>query len=201
MQSQGRAALTPAPAKETGLRKVATTSQRQSRCIKVITYLSLVILAFDQASKFWAVTYLESRGTINLIGSFLRLNHTTNSGAAFNIGSNFTIFLTVFAIIVSAGLIIFARKIADKRWAIGFGGLLGGVLGNLSDRIFREPQFLHGHVVDFIEIPNWPIFNVADIAITSSGAFIAYLLFKDIKPFATFADSNLRNEDDDGDMA
>ena len=83
---------------------------------------------------------------------------------------------------------IFARKIIDQRWALGFGILIGGVLGNLSDRIFREPQFLHGHVIDFIQIPNWPIFNVADIAITTSGALISYLLFKDVKPFATFSD-------------
>lgn len=197
MQGQGRAALRPAPSREPGLGKVATTLERQSRCIKVISLLALTVLALDQASKFWAVTSLESRGPINLLGSFLRLNHTTNSGAAFNIGSNFTIFLTVFALIVAAGLIVFARKIAETRWAIGFGGLLGGVLGNLSDRIFREPQFLHGHVVDFIQLPNWPIFNVADMAITSAGVLIAYLLFKDIKPFATFADSHESSDDDE----
>lgn len=180
---------------------MSTTSERQLRCLKAVASIALLLLALDQSSKFWAVTYLESRGTINVLGSLLRLNHTTNSGAAFNIGSNFTIFLTVFAIIVSAGLIIFARKIVDMRWAVGFGGLLGGVLGNLSDRIFREPQFLHGHVVDFIQIPNWPIFNVADMAITGSGALIAYLLFKEIKPFASFADSNKDLDDDGGAIA
>lgn len=123
-----------------------------------------------------------------MIGSLLRLNHTTNSGAAFNIGSNFTIFLTVFALIVTTALVIFARKVIEQRWAMGFGILLGGVLGNLTDRVFREPQLLHGHVVDFIQIPNWPIFNIADIAITISGMLIAYLLFKDVGPFATFGD-------------
>lgn len=155
---------------------------------RVIYLLALLILSVDQASKIWAVQTLEGREPIELLGKFLRLNHTTNSGAAFNIGSNFTIFLTVFAIIVTAGLILFSRKIVNLRWAIGFGVLLGGVLGNLSDRLFREPQFLHGHVVDFIELPRWPIFNVADIAITLSGFFIAYLLFKDVKPFANFGD-------------
>lgn len=200
MQSQGRASLTPAPSQEAGLEEVSTTFERRSRCSKVIAGLALSLLALDQASKFWAVTSLESRGSINILGSFLKLNHTTNSGAAFNMGSNFTIFLTVFAIIVSAGLIIFAGKIVEIRWAVGFGGLLGGVLGNLSDRIFREPRFLHGHVVDFIQIPNWPIFNVADIAITSSGVLIAYLLFKDIKPFATFADSNQSEQSNAGEM-
>ena len=190
MQSQGRASLTPAPSQEAGLEEVSTTFERRSRCSKVIAGLALSLLALDQASKFWAVTSLESRGSINILGSFLKLNHTTNSGAAFNIGSNFTIFLTVFAIIVSAGLIIFAGKIVEIRWAVGFGGLLGGVLGNLTDRIFREPQFLHGHVVDFIQLPNWPIFNIADIAITTSGFWIAYLLMRDIKPFASLGDAS-----------
>ena len=154
----------------------------------MILSLSLALLAVDQSTKWWAVTYLENNGEIRIIGDFLRLNHTTNSGAAFNIGSNFTVFLTVFALIVVGALIIFARKVVEPRWAIGFGVLLGGVLGNLSDRIFREPRFLHGHVVDFIQLPQWPIFNVADIAITTSGLLIAYLLFKDVQPYARFSD-------------
>lgn len=165
----------------------------------MILLLSLIILAVDQTTKWWAVTFLESNGEIRILGNLLKLNHTTNSGAAFNIGSNFTIFLTVFALIVTVALVIFARKVVEPRWAIGFGILLGGVLGNLSDRIFREPRFLHGHVVDFIQLPRWPIFNIADIAITTSGFLIAYLLLKDVQPFARFTDQrNLDGADQDG---
>lgn len=163
-------------------------SKRLARSRRRIFLLSLTILAIDQFSKAWAISFLERRDPIELIGGMLTFNHTTNSGAAFNIGADLTIFLTVFAIIVTSGLIVFARKVVDTRWSFGFGILLGGVLGNLSDRIFREPRFLHGHVVDFIQLPNWPIFNVADIAITTSGFFIAYLLFKDVQPFARFTD-------------
>lgn len=165
-------------------------AERLARSRRTILLLSLSLLGLDQSSKLWAVAYLDGNPPIELIGGFLRLNHTTNSGAAFNIGSNFTIFLTVFALIVTTALIIFARKVAEPRWAIGFGVLLGGVLGNLTDRIFREPQFLHGHVVDFIQLPNWPIFNIADIAITTSGFWIAYLLMRDIKPFASLGDTS-----------
>lgn len=165
----------------------------------MILSLSLVILAIDQATKWWAVAVLEGRGEIRLLGDFLKLNHTTNSGAAFNIGSNLTIFLTVFAMIVTVALLIFARKVVEIRWATGFGVLLGGVMGNLGDRILREPRFLHGHVVDFIQLPRWPIFNVADIAITTSGLLIAYLLFKDVQPFARFTD-DLNSEKDDSDV-
>jgi len=159
-----------------------------ARSRRTILLLALSLFSLDQASKWWAVTYLDGRKPLNVLGEFLRFNHTTNSGAAFNIGSNFTIFLTVFALIVTTGLIIFSRRVVEPRWAIGFGALLGGVLGNLTDRIFREPQFLHGHVVDFIQLPNWPIFNVADIAITCSGFWIAYLLVRDVQPFATFGE-------------
>lgn len=171
--------------------------ERLRRSRQWIFTLALLLLALDQASKWWAVRYLDGRPAIEILGEFLRFNHTTNSGAAFNIGSNFTIFLTVFALIVTAGLVIFARKVVDLRWSIGFGVLLGGVLGNLTDRIFREPQFLHGHVVDFIQLPNWPIFNIADIAITTSGIWIAYLLFRDVQPFATFGDHSSGGDGDE----
>ncbi len=163
-------------------------SDRLSKSRRIIFFLAVSTLALDQSTKWWAVSYLESRDPIVLLGGLLSFNHTTNSGAAFNLGSNFTIFLTTFAIIVTTALIIFARKVVEPRWTLGFGLLLGGVLGNLSDRILREPRFLHGHVVDFIELPNWPIFNIADIAITLSGFLIAYLLFKDVQPFARFSD-------------
>lgn len=150
--------------------------------------MAITVLAIDQVTKWWAVDVLERRDPIEVFAGILRLNHTTNSGAAFNIGSNLTIFLTSFAIIVVTALIAFARKVVEPRWVAGFGLLIGGVLGNLSDRIFRSPAFLQGHVVDFIELPRWPIFNVADIAITSAGVLIGYLLFKDIQPFARFTD-------------
>lgn len=140
----------------------------------------------DQASKTWAVQYLSDRDPIKVLGDLLRFNHTTNSGAAFNIGADLTVFLTVFALVVATGLIIFARRVVEIRWSIGFGILLGGVLGNLTDRIFREPRLLHGHVVDFIELPHWPIFNIADIAITTAGLLIFSLLWRDIRPYATF---------------
>jgi signal peptidase II len=162
-------------------------SQRLATARRKIFLIASTLLALDQGTKWWAVSYLENRDSIEFLGGLLKLNHTTNSGAAFNIGSNLTLFLTSFAIIVATGLIIFARKVVEPRWVMGFGILLGGVLGNLTDRIFRAPQFLQGHVVDFIQLPNWPIFNIADMGITVAGILIAYLLFKDIQPFARFA--------------
>lgn len=157
-----------------------------SKARSLIFSLAFILLLADQMTKWWAVAFLSDRAPINILGTFLRFNHTTNSGAAFNIGSNFTIFLTIFAVIVSIGLAIFAFKITHFAWSLAFGTLLGGVLGNLADRLFREPRFLHGHVVDFIQLPNWPIFNIADIAITTAGVLIAVLIYRNIEPFPTF---------------
>ncbi len=159
--------------------------------------MAVTLLALDQGSKWWAVSYLEKRDPIEFLGGVVKFNHTTNSGAAFNIGSNLTIFLTSFAITVATGLIIFARKVVEPRWVLGFGVLLGGVLGNLTDRVFRAPMFLQGHVVDFIQLPNWPIFNIADIAITVAGVLMAYLLFKDVQPFARFGSESDEVQKDD----
>lgn len=164
------------------------------RARRWIFLLAVLVLSLDQASKSWAVSYLSSRPAIEVLGDLLKFNHTSNSGAAFNIGEDFTLFLTLFAFSVTIALVLFARKVVEMRWAIGFGLLLGGVLGNLLDRIFREPHLLQGHVVDFIQIPRWPIFNIADIAITLSGVWITYLLIRDVQPFATFGD---RSHDSD----
>jgi signal peptidase II len=173
-----------------------------SKARSLIFSLAFTLLLADQITKWWAVTFLSERGPINIVGSILRFNFATNPGAAFNIGSNFTIFLTIFAVIVSIGLVIFSFKIVDFTWSLAFGILLGGVLGNLSDRLFREPGFLHGHVVDFIQLPNWPIFNIADIAITTSGVLIALLIYRNIEPFPTFGsrrDETLTQADLHGD--
>lgn len=107
---------------------------------------------------------------------------TFNSGAAFNLASSGTIFLSTFAIIVTATIFYYGRKVTSKRWSFALGLALGGILGNLSDRIFRPPGGLQGEVVDWIQLPNWPIFNVADISVVSAAIFISYLSWKNV-PF------------------
>ena len=79
----------------------------------------------------------------------------------------------------------YASRITSPGWAYVAGLVLGGVFGNLSDRIFREPGFLYGHVIDWIEVPNWPIFNVADSSISIAAGIAILLTIKNISPTAT----------------
>ena len=132
------------------------------------------IFLFDFATKQWALSALSFEPK-QLIGSFLQLNLVKNSGAAFGFGSGFTLFYSIFSLAVVMTVIYFARAITSGGWQLTAGLLLGGVIGNLTDRAFREPAFFRGHVIDWIEIPNWPVFNLADCAIVIA-AFIAFIL-------------------------
>ena len=76
------------------------------------------------------------------------------------------------AVTATVVVLVLARRLRNGLWAVGLGCLLGGVLGNLTDRVFREPAVLRGHVVDFLALPNWPVFNVADICINLAAAVI-----------------------------
>jgi signal peptidase II len=76
----------------------------------------------------------------------------------------------------------YALQITSKGWALVCGLVLGGILGNLTDRIFREPSFLQGHVIDWIQIPNWPVFNIADTAIVIAAVVAIILTIRNISP-------------------
>lgn len=131
---------------------------------------ALVIYVTDQVTKMLVVGNLMEGQPVQILGDFLVFDFVRNPGAAFSLASGSTWIFSILATIVTAAIIVFARKIKSLAWAVVFGLLLGGTLGNLTDRLFREPSFGEGHVVDFISMP-WmlpAIFNVADIAIVSS---------------------------------
>lgn len=132
------------------------------------------IWLFDFATKAWALTSLSAEPR-QIIGSLLQFTLVHNPGAAFSFATGFTIAFSLLALSVVVAVIYFAPKITSRGWQFSIALLLGGVLGNLTDRIFREPSFLSGHVIDWIQIPNFPVFNLADIAI-STAAVIAFVL-------------------------
>jgi len=144
--------------------------------------LAAAVLACDLASKALAVRFLEGQDSIKILGNVLKLSFARNPGAAFSLGTGSTLLFTVVAIGISVALVIGLGKVENKNWALALGGVLGGSLGNVVDRFFRSPSFLHGHVVDFIEFPHYPLFNLADSAIVISGIFIAWLALRGI-PF------------------
>lgn len=128
----------------------------------------------DYLSKSLAVAKLAGH-PINILGSFLKLELVYNTGAAFSLATSKTILLSGFAIIVAALIFYFATKIERTIWAVFLGLVLGGIFGNLADRIFRAPGALQGAVVDWIKIPHWPTFNIADSAIVIGVLGVAYL--------------------------
>jgi signal peptidase II len=135
----------------------------------------------DFLTKIWALSSLSSTPR-KIFGSTLQLILVKNSGAAFSFATGFTIFFTLLALAVVIAVTFFAPRVTSHGWLIAMGLLLGGVLGNLTDRIFRQPGFLSGYVIDWIEIPHWPVFNLADSAITVAAALAFILSLRNIAP-------------------
>lgn len=152
---------------------------------RTLLSVAWLIWILDLATKAWAVSQLANREPVKILGSFFQLTFIRNSGAAFSFASNATLFLSLFGIIVALGVIYFAPKITSKGWSVVLGLVLGGVLGNLMDRIFREPSFLRGHVIDWMQLPNWPIFNIADSAIVVAAGLAMILTARNISPIST----------------
>lgn len=139
----------------------------------------MVGLAVDQATKLAALTWLEPGRPVEVLGSALRFTLIRNPGAAFGLGSGSTLALSIFAIVALVGCLVVA--LPRIRWmshGVALGILLAGITGNLYDRLFREPSPLYGHVIDFIQLPYFAIFNIADMCITAAAILIVWLSFR-----------------------
>jgi len=143
--------------------------------VRILLAIAAGVLALDIASKAIVVATLSDRPPARLLGGLLTLRVSRNSGAAFSIGTSMTVVFTLIA----AGVIIFilrtSRRIFSLPWALALGLLLGGAMGNLTDRIFRSPGPFRGWVVDWIEVPHWPVFNLADSAIVCGGVLMVLI--------------------------
>ena len=116
-----------------------------------------------------------------VIGDLLVLHLTRNPGAAFSTGTRYTVLLTCVAMAAVLVVLHLSRRIGTVAWAVALGLLLSGVAGNLTDRLFRAPGPMRGHVIDFLMLPNWPVFNVADICIDVAAGLILLLAFRGIR--------------------
>ena len=139
------------------------------------------VVVLDQVTKALAVARLEGEPPIEILGRWLQLTFVRNPGAAFSLAGNYTIVISVVAIIVAVAIVRTARTLTNPWWAVVLGGILGGALGNLIDRIFREPAPFRGHVVDFLAFPNFPVFNVADMALVGSAILAVILSLKGVE--------------------
>ena len=128
--------------------------------------VAVCVWALDQLTKLAAVAWLDDGESVTLIPQVFWLTLTRNAGAAFSTGTGFTLVLSLIAVVVVLVVLRLATTLRDRWWAVGLGLLLGGATGNLTDRILRDPAPFRGHVVDFLHLTHWPVFNVADIALT-----------------------------------
>ncbi len=155
-------------------------AQRAKRVV-LFAVIAFLVLALDVVSKIIVVAQLPERHPpVRLLGGAIYLDQTRNSGAAFSLGTGFTVVLTAVAVAVVVVIVRTAGRMRSTGWGVALGLVLGGALGNLTDRVFRQPGVFRGHVVDWISLfgPNgahWPIFNLADSAIVC-GAVLAALL-------------------------
>lgn len=138
------------------------------------------VLLLDQATKWWVQQVMPGRPPIEVLGDWLKITYTLNPGAAFSMGGSLTVVLTAIALTVAVVIVRVASRLGSIAWAVALGGILGGALGNLSDRLFRSPGPFRGHVVDWIALPNWPVFNIADSAIFCSAILMVWLSFRGI---------------------
>ena len=138
--------------------------------------LGAILLVLDQVTKNWAEANLEELVPQPFLGEFLQLTLLYNSGAAWGMGSGITPVVTCLQMLIVVGVLVFAVTTVRSPWyALALGMILGGALGNIHDRLLRPPAPFRGEVVDFLELPNWPVFNIADMGVVG-GAILVVLL-------------------------
>ena len=153
----------------------ATDGGQGKRQVGALVTVALVVLGLDLATKLVAVAQLTESEMVEVVDGVLSLRLVRNPGAAFGVAQGLTVALTVIAVVVILVILRISRRLRSPGWAVGLGMVLGGAIGNLVDRIFRSPGPLRGHVVDFLELPHFPVFNVADSAIVTGGVLMVLL--------------------------
>ena len=145
------------------------------RQLRLLLSVAAVVLALDIVTKVLAVKLLKPGQPVSIIGDTVTWTLVRNSGAAFSMATGYTWMLTVIATGVVVGIFWMGRRLVSPWWAIGLGMILGGATGNLVDRFFRSPGPLQGHVVDFLSIGWWPVFNVADPSVVGGAILLVTL--------------------------
>jgi signal peptidase II len=142
--------------------------------------VAAAVVIVDQLTKWWAVDTLANR-TIKLVGP-VRLTLSHNTGGAFGLGAGFVPFVALAVVALVVVLVSVGRAVASPSMAVALGLVTGGAVGNLADRLFRSPGLLRGAVVDFVDLRWWPVFNMADVAITAGCILLVLASFSREQP-------------------
>jgi signal peptidase II len=135
-----------------------------------------VVLALDQLTKQLVVSNLAGRPPVDLVGDVVQLRYTTNSGGAFSLLTSAPLFFGIMAMVIIGGIVYASRRAQPLSMLVILGLILGGALGNLTDRLLRGDALLRGEVVDFIKVGIWPVFNLADSCVVVGGILLAIFL-------------------------
>jgi len=154
---------------------VAPQQQARPKVWVTLVIVAVAILIADLVTKIIAVAVIEPGDPIEIIGETVTFKLVRNSGAAFSMATGYTWVLTIVALAAVVGIVRYSSRLGSIWWAVGLGLVLGGALGNLIDRMFRSPGVLRGHVVDFVSIGWWPVFNVADSAVVCGAVLLVGL--------------------------
>ena len=154
-------------------------TQGQRRIPSLSLLIAAVVVGLDQLSKHWAVSQLNDGHTVHVLWT-LQFNLAFNSGMAFGGGQGLGPFIGVIAVVVVVFLLLSLRQTSGKLSVVAIGLIVGGAMGNIVDRLFREDAWLHGRVVDFIDFQWFPIFNIADMCVNVGGGLliVSYLFFQ-----------------------
>ncbi|MET8797479.1 signal peptidase II [Nocardia sp. NPDC004568] len=174
----------PTPEQDPDDRPGGTGAPPRQR-LRLLLAVAATLFALDLVTKIIVVARIRPGEPVSIIGDFVELVLVRNPGAAFSMATGMTWLLTLIATAVVIGVLRIGRTLRSTLWAIGLGGVLGGALGNLMDRLFRAPGPLQGHVVDFVSVGWWPVFNVADSAIVCGAILLVTLTVFGFEPDGT----------------
>lgn len=160
---------------------VVSGPTRRRRSVVVFVAIAAVLYAVDQVTKWLAVDRLAGQPDRPLVGDLLQLHLTRNPGAAFSMGTAYTEVFTGISVVAVIVVLYLSRRLGSLLWAVAMGVLLAGVAGNLTDRMLRQPGPLRGHVIDFLMLPNWPIFNLSDVWINVAAGLILVQAFRGVR--------------------
>jgi signal peptidase II len=148
---------------------------RSNRYLWVVLGVALAVVLVDRVTKLIALERLANGRIVPIVESWFQLRLVFNPGAAFGLAGGYPVLITLVAIVVVVVIVRVSRRLHNLAWAVALGGILGGALGNLVDRMTRDPGPFRGYVIDFFEWPGFPVFNVADVAIVTSVALVFLL--------------------------
>jgi signal peptidase II len=151
------------------------------RRLGLVLAVAAAVYVADVVSKIIVVATLPPRHLVDVVDGLLTLQLVRNSGAAFSLGTSMTVVFTLIAVGVIIFILRTSRQLRSLPWAVTLGLLLGGATGNLTDRLLRSPGLFRGDVVDWIQLPHWPVFNVADSAIVCGGLLAVFLAARGVR--------------------